>query len=151
MYAFLLVIMMFGVVIGITPIKTQETVFAEHSAKVMARNVMEYRLACARYLEANPTASGSVNDTDLLLPPYYRKMADYIFYIDNGMGWVVVPVIAPDIEFHLSEIIGQGLETPVMGTVTAANQIRSTFHGVVPVAVTPGIPVGAFVTLVRID
>lgn len=139
----LVAIMSLGALVFGVVTTTEDTTIRNGDLDAIATNVLIYRNAVSRYAQNNPLANGSIADSVLALPAWYRKNGALGNYVSSGRSYVFYTGL--DVP-GLAGVLQEKTESVAVG-VNAAGVFRSTGAGNTGIALPAQVPVDSVVIL----
>lgn len=113
--------------------------FDAAEAESIASNMIIYKGAASNYAEGNPAASGTISDSLLTLPSWFRKIDGVTNYVAGGKAYVYY-VGMPEI----TNVLLKKTEAATVG-VNRSGFLYSPSYGLSAIVIPAAIPDGAVV------
>lgn len=131
-----------SLLLGATYQATPEPI-APYRAEAVATNYIVYRQAVMDYYDANPAASGTINDGALTFPIAYQKMEAWTN--SRSSPAAAIYVYGPDDHNAVLHVVTK-LDHPINTGIERSNSLWSPIRGDLGVPIPGAIPNGSLVT-----
>jgi hypothetical protein len=104
-------------------------------ASAISGNMMVYRNAVSQYARANPSATGTVSDASLSLPPWYARISGISNYVAGGKGYVYYSNQRGELAYQLLKNTNNTMLSGIKRSGVLYNPVSGTSTITIPSAI----------------